>query len=590
MKKRLFRRFRKLPKPRKPKKAARIKAEKLPKVRKRKEALHLRPISDVARSLGIRKKYVELYGQYKAKISLDILSSLKKRKKGKYILITSLTPTPFGEGKTVSAIGLSMAFAKLKKRAVACIMQPALSGIFGMKGSASGAGRAQVFPRGDANLHLTGDNHAVESAHNLCAAYLENSIFNGNPLDIDSGSVTWKRVMDVGDRALRNISVGLGGKTDGISRKTGFDLTSTSELMAILALAENLKDLRERVGKIVLAFTKKGKPITCEDIKAAGAMTALLKDALKPNLLQTTEGTAAFMHTGAFGTTSLGTASTVADKIALGLSDYVLSESSFGADIGAEKFFDIKCRINGLKPDAAVIVCSVRALKMHSGDFEISTQKMPRELLRENISAVERGFTNLEKQIENVRTFGVPVVLCINRFSGDTEKEIAAITRRAADLGAGIFAVSDAYASGSEGAQELAKAVMEACKTKSAFRFLYPLDMPVKDKLRRIARTMYGAKDVVFSEAVNKKALAFRKLKMDNLPVCVAKTRLSLSHNTKRKGRPHGFKFPVDDIWLSAGAGFITALSGGIKMMPGLPKIPRGVKIDVNDEEKIIGL
>jgi len=550
----------------------------------------LLPIEQIARSLGINKKYVEMHGPYKAKISLDLLRLLKKKKTGKYILLTSITPTPLGEGKTVTAIGLSMAFKRLRKKAISCIPQPALSGVFGMKGTGTGGGFSQVFPREDTNLNMTGDTGGVEAAHNLCAAYLDNSIFNGNPFDIAVETITWRRVANVNDRVLRNINVGLGGKIDGVPRKTGFSLTGSSELMAILALSNGIKDMRERIGKIILGFTKKGKPVTCEDIKAAGAMTVLLKEAIKPNLLQTSEGTACLMHTCPFGNTSIGSSSVIADRIALALSDYAITETGFGAELGAEKFFDIKCRTSGLKPDACVIVCSVRALKMHSGDFEITAAKMPRDIARENISAVERGISNLEKQMENLANFGVPVVVCINRFRDDTEKEIQTVRRRAMELGAAGVAVSEVWSRGGEGGEELAKAVMEACKIKSSFRFLYPTDMLVRDKIRRIARTLYGAKDVTFSDAVNNKALLYKKLKIDNLPVCVVKTQLSLSQKPERKGRPHGFKFPVEDIRVNAGAGYIDAVSENIKTMPGLPKVPRGTKIDIDEDGNVTGL
>lgn len=559
--------------------------------RKKSQEPKLKPIEEIAMSAGIRKKYLELYGPYKAKISLDILKGMRKGKKGKYVLLTSVTPTPFGEGKTLTAIALSMAFRRLRKKAISCIMQPHLGGIFGIKGTGTGAGLSQVFPSEDANLHLTGDTHAVMSAHNLCAAYLDNSIFRGNPMNIDPASITWTRAIDTNDRSLRVINTGLGSKTDGISRKTGFKIAPASELMEILTLAEGVKDLRERIGRTIVAFTIKGKPVTCEDIKVAGAMTLLLKDALKPNLLQTTEHTPCFMHAGSFGNTSLGSSSLIADRIALGLCDYVVTETGFGTDMGAEKFFDIKCRISGLKPDACVIVCSARAFKAHSGDFDVNaTRRLLRELSRENVSAVERGLSNLEKHAENLHTFGVPVVVCINRFPEDTDKEVHAISRRAQGLGVSGVVVSDAFTTGGQGAIELAESIMRSCKEKSGFKFLYPLDIPIKDKIRRIAKTIYGAKEVVFSEEASKKALAFKKLKLDNLPVCVAKTHLSISHNPKRIGRPHGFKFPVEDLEVHNGAGHITAYSSDIKTLPGLPKVPRGTKIDIDEEEKAVGL
>lgn len=550
-----------------------------------------KPIVDIARSIGIKKKYLELYGTYKAKILLEGAIVRKTKKTGKYIIVTSITPSPMGEGKTVTTIGLSMAFNQLKKKSIACIPQPSLSGVFGSKGAGTGAGLAQVFPQKDINLHFTGDTHAVGYAHNLCAAYLDNSVHKGNSFNLKLDSASWGRVLDINDRSLRNINIGLGSKADGVSRKTGFELTTSSEIMGILTLAESLKDLRQKIGKIVLGFTEKGKPVTCEDIKVAGAMTAVLKDAIKPNLVQTQEGTACFVHAGSIGNISLGMSSVIADKVALGLCDYVVAETGFGADMGAEKFFDIKCRTSGIRPDAAVLVCSVRGLKMHSGDFDITAEKpVPREAFRENISAVERGLSNLEKQIENVRTFGVPVIVCINRFSTDTEKEIMAIKRKAIDLGATTVAVSDIYASGGGGGLELAKAVIEACKTKHGFRFLYPLDLPLKDKIKRIAKTTYGAKEIKFSDEANKKMLELKKLKLDNFPVCMAKTQSSLSHSPKRKGRPHGFKLPIEDLELYHGAGYITVFCGDINTIPGLPKVPRGTKIDVNEEGKIIGL
>jgi len=551
---------------------------------------NLKPIEEIARSAGIRKKYLEMHGPYMAKVSLDILKAIRKGKKGKYVLLTSVTPTPFGEGKTLTAIALSMAFKKLKKKAISCIMQPFLGGIFGIKGTATGAGLSRVFPSEEANLHLTGDTHAVMSAHNLCAAYLDNSIFKGNPLGIDPASIAWTRVIDTNDRSLRAINTGLGSKSDGISRKTGFEIVPASELMEIITLAESVKDLRVRIGRIIVAFTAKGKPITCDNLKVAGAMTVLLKDAMKPTLLQTTEHTPCFMHSSSLANASIGSSSLVADRIALGLSDYVITETGFGTDMGAEKFFDIKCRVGGLKPDACVIVCSTRSFKAHSVDFDINMGRLPRELSRENVSAVEKGLSNLEKHIENLRTFEVPVVLCINRFQGDTDKEIHAITRRAQGLGVFAVVVSDAVTTGGQGAMALAECVIRACKENSGFRFLYPLDIPIRDKIRRIAKTIYGAKEVTFSEEANKKAIALKKLKLDNLPICVAKTHLSISHNPKRRGRPHGFKFPIEDIDIHNGAGLITAYSDNIKTLPGLPKIPRGTKIDIDEEGRAVGL
>ena len=549
-----------------------------------------KPISDIAKSAGIRTKFLELYGKDKAKISLDILKSFKKGKRGKYVIVTSITPTPFGEGKTVTAIGLAMAFKKMKKKAIPVITQPSLGDVFDTKGTATGGGYARVFPMVDANLHLTGDRHAVEAAHNLCATYLDNSIFYNNPLNIAAGSISWKRVLDTHDRFLRNINIGLGGKSDGITRKTGFNPTDTSEVMAILETSENINDLKERLKRIVLAFTPKEQAVKCEDIKASGAMAILLKDAIRPNLLQTEENTPCLMHAGSSVTTSLGASSIIADRIALGLSDYAIVEIGAGTDLGAEKFFDIKCRQSSLKPDAAIIVCSTRGLKMHSGDFEIPQAKIPKEMMRENISAIERGLSNLDKHVENMQVFGVPVVVCLNRFSSDTDKEIAVIKRRAMDLGAQGFAVSDVWAHGGPGGIELAQAVIEVCKAKNNFRFLYPPDLPIKDKIRRIAKTLYGAKEVVLSDAANKMVSVCKKLKLDNLPVCMIKTPLSFSLNSSRKGRPHGFKLVVEDIEICNGAGYIAVFCENVKAMPDLPQVPRGTKMDMEPDGKIIGL
>jgi len=559
-------------------------------VRKTKK-MELKPIESIALSAGVKKKHLEPCGPYKAKVSPDILkSSKKKKKKTKYILITSVTPTILGEGKTLTAIALSMAFKKLKKKAIACIPQPSLAGVFGIKGTGTGSGCSRVLPTDSINLHFTGDGRAVEAAHNLCAAYLDDSIFKGNHFDVNTDSIIWKRVVDVNDRALRNVNIGMGGKSDGVSRKTTFELTAASELMAILTLSQDFNDLRSRIASSTVAFTKKEKPLTCEDMKATGAISALLRDALKPNIVQTIEGTPCFVHTSSKADVSIGGTSVIADKIALGISDYVITETGFGADLGAEKFFDIKCRASGLSPDAAVIVCTTRALKVHSGDFNVTSKKIPREFFRENVSAIERGLSNLEKQIENLRTFGVPVVICINRFNGDSEKEINAIHRRAADLGAHSVAVNKAWSDGGEGAVELAKRVIEASSVKSTFRFLYPLDIPITDKIKRIAKTLYGATEVTYSEEAQQKMALFKKLKIDNLPICMVKTPFSLSHNIKKKGRPHSFRLPVDDLYIASGAGYIAAICSHAQAMPGLPSISRTAKIDINENGEIAGL
>jgi len=552
----------------------------------------LQEITKIAKYIGIRDKHLEPYGKYKAKISLDLLKSLGKRRNGKYIFVTAMTPTPLGEGKTVTTIGLSMALNKKNKKAACCIRQPSLGPTFGIKGGGTGGGHSQVIPMEDINLHLTGDSHAVTAAHNLCAAFIDNSIYRGNPLDIDLNSITWNRVLDVNDRVLRNVSIGMGTKVDGVTRRSGFDITAASELMAILALSDSLQEMRKRIGQIIIAYNKKDKPITAENIGAAGAMTVLLRDALKPNLVQTIEGTPCFMHTGPFANIAHGSSSILADKMALKLCDYVVTEGGFGADMGAEKFFNIKCRASGLKPDAVVLVCTLRALKIHSGDFEMKSGRIMDNLIfRENVSAVERGCTNLDKQIENVKCYGVPVIVCLNRFNTDSEKEITALGKCAVAHGADAFCVSELWQKGSEGGANVVDTVEDVLKNKkSHFRFLYPVDLSIREKISRVAKTMYGAKEVVYSSEVDKKARLFKKLKLSDMPVCLAKTQFSLSHDPKRKGRPRNFKLPVNDIHLASGAGYIHVSCGDIKTMPGLPKNPVGTKMDIDKNGQITGL
>jgi len=556
------------------------------------EKAKLVPIKDIARKFSIKAKHLKQYGPYIAKVSLDTLKGRKSYNKSKYIFVTALTPTPYGEGKTVTTIGLSMALNKINKKAIACLRQSSLGPIFGAKGSASGGGHAQIFPSDDVNLHLTGDSHAVTSAHNLCAAYLDNMIFRGNPLDIHTGTLNWNRVECVSDRFLRHVTVGMGTKKDGIPIKSSFSITEASELMAILALSEDLEDMRSRIGKIVVGYNKKEKPITAENIKVAGAMTVLMKDAIMPNLLQTLEKTPCFIHAGPFGNIAHGSSSIIADKIALKHADYVVTEGGFGADIGAEKFFNIKCRYGGLKPDVCVLVCSIRGLKSHSGDYVVTSDKpMDAFISRENVSAVERGCSNLDKQIENIKCFGVPVIVCINRYAHDTEKEVNAVKRCAISSGADRVSVSEVWSRGSEGGIELARTVLDVIKNcPSKFRFLYPPDMSIREKISRIAKTIYGAKEIAYSESALKKMTLLKKLKFYNLPVCMGKTHLSLSHDSKRKGRPRGFKLPVNDIQLAAGAGFIYVQCGDIKRMPALPANPRGMRIDIDKHGNITGL
>lgn len=543
----------------------------------------LKNIEDVAKKAGIAGKYIKKYGKYIAKVSADELAhTLKSKKPGKLILVTSMTPTHLGEGKTVNTIGLSMALNKLGKKSIACIRQPSLGPVFGLKGGAAGGGHSQVLPAEDITLHLTGDTAAVSNAQNLCAAFLDNSLFWGNPLGIDKESVTWNRVTDVSDRALRNITIGGGGKLHGVSRKGGVDITPAGECMAILSLAENLKDLRDRLGRIVVGFDKQGKPITADKLKVAGAMAALMKEALNPNLLQTIEGTPCFVHTGSFANVSHGSSSVIADKLAMGLSAYTVVESGFGVDLGGEKFIDIKCRQSKKSPDVAVINCSVRALKVHSGDFTFKGASVPADLKKENLSAVDRGCSNLEKQVENLKMFGIPVVVCINRFDPDTKKEIDVVIRRAEALDVQGIAVSEVYKEGSAGGLELAREVIKASNQKAKLRYLYPVDMKLMNKIERVAKSMYGASEVKYSDQASQSITRLEKAGIDKLPVCMAKTHLSLSSNPKKKGRPRGFKLNVEDVEVAAGAGYVVVKCEGVNTMPGLPKVPRGAAIDVD--------
>lgn len=549
------------------------------------------PIEKIAKKLKIDKKYLIPYGKYIAKIDLSILDRIKHRPQGRYILVTAITPTPLGEGKTVTTIGLSMALNKLGKLTSTCIRQPSLGPVFGIKGGAAGGGYSQVLPMEDFNLHFTGDVHAVGIAHNLAAAFLDNSVFKGNRLNINPDKIYWRRVVDVSDRFLRNVRIGLGDKCDGIPRDSGFDITVASEIMAILALSSDLKDLRQRIARIVLADTFDGKPVTTQDLKVAGSMAVLLKDALKPNLIQTIENTPCFVHAGPFANIAHGNSSILADKIALGSSDYVVTEAGFGADCGAEKFFDIKCRTSGLIADVAVIVCSIRALKAHSGRFKI-VAGMPLDtcLEKEDIRAIEEGICNLEKQIENVSIFGIPVVVAINRFSCDTDREIDFIKKKAKEFGAYDCCVSEVWAKGTKGGLELAKAVIKASKEKNNFKFLYPLDMSIKEKIKTIATKIYGARDVEYLPLAEEKIKIYTERGYAKLPVCMAKTHLSLSCDPNVKGRPRDFVFPIRDIRASIGAGFLYALCGTMQTMPGLPSHPVAEKIDIDEQGNIIGL
>ena len=551
----------------------------------------LRPIMEIAEKIGICEDELELHGKYKAKVELSISQRIKNNPNGKYIDVTAITPTPLGEGKTVTTIGLSLGLAKLGKKVSTCIRQPSLGPVFGIKGGAAGGGYSQVVPMEDFNLHLTGDVHAVGLAHNLCAAFLDNSLYRDNKLNIDPSAILWRRVVDVSDRSLRNITIGQGSKEDGIPRETGFDITVASEVMAILALASDLKDLRKRLGRIVVAFTHDGKPVTTEDLKVAGAMAVLLKDAIKPTLMQTTEHTPCFVHAGPFANIAHGNNSIISDRIALKLSEYVVTESGFGADCGAEKMFNIKCRIGGLVPNAVVIVCSIRALKMHSGRFKVVAGKpLSADLLKENIDAIEQGAVNLEKHIENIRLFGLPVVVAINKFTTDTDKEIEAVRKKALAAGADDAVVSDVWLKGGKGGMDLAQAVVKAANKPSHFKFLYSLDEPIAQKIEKIATSVYGAAKVEYSPEAVKKIELYTKLGYDKFPICMAKTHLSLSHDPELKGRPAGFTIPIRDIRVAAGAGFLYPLCGQMRTMPGLPSEPAGTHIDLDENGNVVGL
>jgi len=555
------------------------------------QAATLRPITAIAHELGLRDDEIELYGHYKAKIALSVLDRLRDRPLGKYIVVTAITPTPLGEGKTTTTVGLAQGLCAIGKQAIAAIRQPSLGPVFGIKGGAAGGGYAQIVPMEDFNLHLTGDNHAVGAAHNLLAAFIDNHLHHGNRLGIDPFRIEWRRVVDISDRALREIVIGLGGRENGVPRESGFDITVASEVMAILALATSLRDLRERLGRIVVAYSAAGAPITAEDLRCAGAMAVLLKDAIKPNLLQTLEGTPAMVHAGPFGNIAHGNSSVLADQIGLRLADVVVTEAGFGADLGFEKFCHIKCRASGLRPDAAVLVATVRGLKAHSGRFRIvAGRPLPQALLQEDLDALAAGMPNLEAQIANVRAFGVPCVVAINRFPTDTEAELQAVCQAALAAGAIDAVVAEHFTRGGEGARDLAQAVMRACATPAAFRTLYPDDAPPEEKMRIIATRLYGADGIRLENEARRRLRLYERLGYAHLPVVMAKTHLSLSHDPSLLGRPRGFTVPVRDVRLSAGAGFLYALLGDIRTMPGLPSVPGGEGVDIDENGRIVGL
>ncbi|WP_304116926.1 formate--tetrahydrofolate ligase [Phascolarctobacterium succinatutens] len=543
----------------------------------------MQKITDVAAKLGIGEDDIELYGKYKAKLSYDLIRRVEEKQPGKLILVTAITPTPAGEGKSTTTVGLAQGMHKLGKRVIVALREPSLGPCMGIKGGAAGGGYSQVVPMEDINLHFTGDFHAITSAHMLLSAMLDNHIQQGNVLNIDPRRIVWKRVVDMNDRELRNIVVGLGGKAHGVPRQDGFDITVASEVMAILCLASNLHDLKERLSKIIVAYDYSGKPVTAGQIKAHGAMAALLKDAIKPNLVQTLENVPAIIHGGPFANIAHGCNSVMATRTAMRVADYTITEAGFGADLGAEKFFDIKCRYAGLKPDAAVIVATVRALKMHGG--------VPKtELTTPNVEAVKKGLVNLEKHIENVKKFGVPVVVAINIFAQDTEEELEAVRVHCAKHGVNV-ALSDVFARGGEGGVELAKEVIALADSgKSDFKPLYELDMPLKAKIETIAKEIYGADGVNYTKEADKALKEFEDLGYGNLPVCMAKTQYSFSDDPALLGRPSGFKITIRNCRISAGAGFVVVLTGDVMTMPGLPKVPAAEKIDVSDDGVISGL
>ena len=543
----------------------------------------MQKITDVAAKLGISEDDIELYGKYKAKLSYDLIRRVKDKKDGKLILVTAITPTPAGEGKSTTTVGLAQGLAKLGKKVIVALREPSLGPCMGIKGGAAGGGYSQVVPMEDINLHFTGDFHAITSAHMLLAAMLDNHIQQGNALNIDPRRIAWKRVVDMNDRELRNIVVGLGGKAHGVPRQDGFDITVASEVMAILCLASSLHDLKERLAKIIVAYDYNGNPVTAGQIKAQGAMAALLKDAVKPNLVQTLENVPAIIHGGPFANIAHGCNSVMATQTGMKLADYTITEAGFVADLGAEKFFDIKCRYAGLKPDATVIVATVRALKMHGG--------VPKtDLKTPNVEAVKKGLVNLEKHIENVKKFGVPCVVAINIFAQDTAEELEAVREHCAKHGVNV-ALSDVFAKGGEGGIDLAKEVIALADSgESKFAPIYPLDMSLKGKIETIAKEIYGADGVNYTKEADKALKEFEELGYGNLPICMAKTQYSFSDDPALLGRPSGFKITIRNCRIAAGAGFIVVLTGDVMTMPGLPKVPAAEKIDVTDDGVISGL
>lgn len=553
----------------------------------------LKPLKEIAAQMDLEPEDFDLYGsEHIGKLRLSVLDKIKDRPNGKYIDVSAITPTPLGEGKSTTLIGLGEAMKLIGKRAVITLRQPSQGPTFGIKGGAAGGGYSQVVPMDIFNLHLTGDIHAVTAANNLLAAMIDNDLMRGNPLDIDPYSITWKRVVDVSDRALRHIVIGLGGKSEGgVPRETGFDITVASEVMAILALTTSLRDMRERFGRIVIGQKNDKTPVTAEEIGAAGAMTVLMREAIRPNIMQTLENTPALVHAGPFANVAHGNSSVIADMIGIKCADYLFTESGFGADIGAEKFFNIKCRASGLKPDAAVIVATVRALKAHSGKYKIVAGKaLPKEMLELSVADVEAGASNLRKQIENIKIHGVTPVVAINAFDTDHPEEIEAIKRIAIESGAIGAAVSRHWADGGKGATELAEMVVAAAEEPSEFKYLYDLDQPIAAKIETIATKIYGADGISLSPEAAKQIKSYELNGFGNLPICMAKTHLSLSHDGSLKGAPTGFTLPIREVRASVGAGFIYPICGDMRTMPALPEHPAAERIDIDENGNVVGL
>ena len=542
----------------------------------------IRPIGEIAEKLGLANDEIEQYGKYKAKITLSAFERVKEKKNGKLILVTAINPTSAGEGKTTTSVGLADALHVLGKNVAVALREPSLGPCFGMKGGAAGGGYAQVVPMEDINLHFTGDFHAITTAHNLLAAVIDNHIQQGNALDIDVRRIVWKRVLDLNDRALRHVVIGMGGKAHGVPRETGFDITVASEMMAILCLSSGLEDMKERLGKIVVAYDRSGRAIRASELNVTGALTLLFKDAIKPNLVQTLEGTPAFIHGGPFANIAHGCNSIMATKFALKFADYVVTEAGFGADLGAEKFLDIKCRFAGFNPDAVVIVATVRALKMHGGLGK-------KELDKIDMEALKKGMANLTKHIENIQAFGLPAVVALNAFPTDTPEEIALVEKMCGEMGAEV-ALSEVWAKGGEGGVELAKKVEAAIEKPKNFKFMYDVNQSIPEKIEAIARTIYGADGVVFTSDAKKQLKEIEALGFDKMPVCMAKTQYSLSDDETKVGRPTGFNITVRELKISAGAGFIVALTGNILTMPGLPKKPAAENMDIDEKGIITGL